>query len=121
MRVFKHRHFNQWAKSEKLSDAVLKKAVMELEAGLHDGVLGAGLYKKRIAMPGQGKRGGFRSLLAVKQGEHAFFLCGFAKNVRANITPKEKGLYKDLAKFLIVIDEKGLSRMLKDCSLIEVK
>ena len=37
MRIFKHRHFQQWAKSEKLTDEALKKAVDEMESGLHNG------------------------------------------------------------------------------------
>jgi len=38
-----------------------------MNEGLIDADLGAGLFKKRIAMPGQGKRGGWRSMRKSKQ------------------------------------------------------
>ena len=121
MQIFKHYHFHRWAKSEKITDAALKHAVDEIKRGLHDGDLGSGLYKKRMAMPGKGKRGSYRTLLALKQGESAFFVYGFAKNVRANVNKKEKAVYKDLAKVLLSLDEKTLGNMIKMGSLIEVK
>lgn len=121
MKIFKHRRFQQWAKQESLKDTVLKKAVDELMAGLHDGNLGSGLYKKRIAMPGGGKRGGYRALLAFKCDERAFFLYGFAKNVIENINDKEKLVYKCLAKELLNLSDQTLGKMLKASSLIEVK
>ncbi len=121
MRIFKHRHFQQWAKSENLKSEELKKAVEEIESGLHDGNLGGGLYKKRVAMPGQGKRGSCRTLLAFKQEERAFFVYGYAKNAKANISEKERVVYKELAKTLLSLDEKTLDLLLKMGDLSEVK
>ena len=99
----------------------MKKAVEEINSGLHDGNLGSGLYKKRIAMPGQGKRGSYRTLLAFKCEGEAFFIYGYAKNVKANVNTKERAVYKDLAKKLLRLDEKTLKDMLKRGSLLEVK
>ena len=121
MKIFKHRLFQQWVKAEKLTDVALVKAVDEINRGLHDGNLGGYLYKKRIAMPGRGKRGSYRTLLAFKQDDHAFFVYGYAKNVKANINAKEQTIYKDLAKTLLGLDKKVLEHMLKIGSLIEVK
>jgi hypothetical protein len=45
-----------------------------------DAGLGGGLVKQRIARPGQGKRGGYRTILAYRQNDRAIFLFGFAKN-----------------------------------------
>jgi len=69
MRILKYRIFHQWAKSEKLTDSSLKQAVKELEEELFDTNLGGGLYKKRIARKGQGKRSGYRTIIAFKQIE----------------------------------------------------
>jgi hypothetical protein len=121
MQIFKHRHFQQWVKSEKLTDEALKKAVEEISNGLHNGNLGGGLYKKRIAIPGKGKSGGYRTLLAFKQEERAVFVYGYAKNVQASINMKEQAIYKTLAKTLLNMDEKTLNNMLKKGSLTEVK
>ena len=121
MKIYKHRRFHRWAKSEGLSDDKLCKAVDELLQGLHDGNLGSGLYKKRIAMPGKGKRDSYRTLLAFKHGARAFFVYGFAKNTMANMSVKEEAVYKELAKELLKLDEKMLSKMLEMAGLIEVK
>ncbi len=120
MKIYKHRHFQQWMKSQTLTDQTLKEAVIELENGLHDGNLGSGLYKKRVPMLGRGKRGSYRTLLAFKQEERAFFVYGYAKNVKDNINEKEREVYKELAKSLLNLDEKTLGNMLKAGSLVEV-
>jgi hypothetical protein len=48
-----------------------------------------GVYKKRVALPGKGKSGGTRTLIAFRKGEHTFYLHGFRKNERANISKKK--------------------------------
>ena len=57
----------------------------EMADGLVDADLGGGVYKKRVAMPGRGKRGGARVLLGSSLGTRWFFLYGFEKNERATI------------------------------------
>ena len=88
MRVFKNRAFNHWAKRVGLTDESLCEAVAEIEKGLVDTYLGSGLVKKRIALD-RGKRGGARTLLAFKKGQCAFFVYGFSKASRDNISPEE--------------------------------
>ncbi|MBL7250224.1 type II toxin-antitoxin system RelE/ParE family toxin [Alloalcanivorax marinus] len=48
-----NRSFARWASRERISSAALIQAVTEMEAGLIDARLGAGLYKKRIGLPGR--------------------------------------------------------------------
>lgn len=55
--ILKLKSFHKWAKSEGISDASLKRAVEEIAKGLVDADLGSGLYKKRVARQGEGKRG----------------------------------------------------------------
>jgi hypothetical protein len=81
MRIFKHHVFHRWAYSEKLSDEALEKAVSEIEMGLYETNLGSGLYKKRIAKKGQGKRGSYRMLVAFKDGEKIFFYMASPKMI----------------------------------------
>jgi hypothetical protein len=38
---------------------------------------GAGVIKQRIARPGQGKSGGFRTLLVFRAGKRALFVHGY--------------------------------------------
>jgi len=121
MKIYKHRSFYQWAKSEGITDTALKKAVEEIENGLYEANLGSGLYKKRIALPGKGKSGGYRTLMAFKKEEKAFFVFGFAKGIRANINEREEKIFRQLAKDLLATTEKEIRWMVEQSKLYEVK
>ncbi len=121
MRIFKHRSFHQWAMSEGITDSILKHAIEEMEKGLYEGNLGSGLYKKRIALRGKGKSGGYRTLVAFRVGKRAFFVYGFAKNARANIDEREEKIYRQLAKDFLSVDEESIREMIKNARLFEVK
>jgi hypothetical protein len=64
MAIYKTRWFERWARKQGLTTPSLCAAVSEMKAGLYEADLGGGLLKKRVARPGQGKRGGFRILVA---------------------------------------------------------
>lgn len=121
MRIFKYRNFSKWAKEEKITDLALIQAVNEIEAGLIDANLGAGLYKKRVARQGMGKSGGYRVLLALKHGQQVFFLHGFAKNQQNNITEAEQEAYKDLARYLLSVSDSQANRLIEINEIIEVE
>lgn len=91
-----------------------------MERGLHDGDLGGGLIKKRVARAGSGKSGGYRMMVAYREAERAVFLYGFAKNERDNIEPDELATLKDLADGLLTADDGMIAKALKDKSLLEV-
>ena len=80
MAIYKTRWFERWARKEGLSASSLCAAVREMTAGLYEADLGGGLLKKRIARPGQGKSGGFRTLVATNKGSCWVFVFGFPKN-----------------------------------------
>ena len=65
------------------------------------------MYKKRIGLPGRGKRGGVRTLIAFRQGERAFFMYGYPKNERTNIGRDELEALRLLAKELLGYSEQG--------------
>ncbi len=120
MRVFKTKWFTRWAAREGLADAALLLAVLEMEQCLFDAVLGGYVFKKRIGLPGRGKRGSVRTLVAFKQKNKAFFVYGFAKNERANISQKELKALKLLAEELLGSSNADLVKALKADELIEV-
>lgn len=120
MRIFKTKWFNKWAEREKLSDEAIRNAVEELSAGLIDAGLGGHVYKKRIGLPGRGKRGGVRTLLAFKMEKRVIFIYGFLKNERTNITADELKALKAYAKELLGFNEAALEKALKAKVLIEV-
>ena len=63
---------------------------------------------------------GSRTLVAFKLHNKAFFIYGFAKNKRSNITLKEELALKTLAKLYFTYDEKQIDRAIKAGELIEV-
>ncbi len=121
MRLFKTKWFHRWAAKEKLSDARLSEAIEEIRQGLVDADLGGHVLKKRIALAGRGKSGSVRTLLAVKQGRHTFFVYGFAKNERDNIDDKEMNALRRLADELLSYGPGKLNKALAANELIEVK
>lgn len=78
-RVFKTKTFAHWPKKV-LSDKLLCAAAREIEQGLFDADLGQGVCKKRIAIPGQGKSGSSRTLVAKRHPAAIFFLFGREKS-----------------------------------------
>jgi len=120
MRIFKNKAFNKWAAKEGLSDDALRVAVAEIERGLIDANLGGHVFKKRVAIDGRGKSDGVRTLLAYRVGDKTFFVYGFAKNARANISSDELKALKKLAKELLVYSDPMLTTLIKKKVLIEV-
>lgn len=121
MRIFKNKAFSKWATKEGLDDDALRAAVDEMERGLIDADLGGHVVKKRVAIGGRGKSGGARTLLAYKVGNKAFFVYGFAKNARANISADELKALKHLAKELLSYSDKALTEAIEHGALIEVE
>lgn len=91
-----------------------------MQAGLYEGDLGGGLLKKRIARPGQGKSGGYRTLVATNKDSKWFFVFGFPKNVRSNIDKDEEEALKKLASHLLLLTAQELSISQRAGELIEV-
>ena len=121
MSVLKRKDFARWQAGEKLPDAVLCKAVHEMEAGLVDADLGGFLYKKRVARPGSGKSGGYRTLLAARIGSRYVFLHGFPKSATANITREEKRALQFAGKVFLELPVGNLSKALQSGVLFEVR
>jgi len=119
-RILKRRHFARWQAGEALPDAVLCKAVKEMERGLMDADLGGFLYKKRVARPGSGKSGGYRTLLSAKIGSRYVFLHGFSKNDKANITQDEKKALQFAGKTFLALPAPALIKALQSGVLMEV-
>jgi hypothetical protein len=80
VRVYKLKAFARFQRRERIADRALAKAMQSAEQGLVDADLRGGLIKQRIARPGQGKSGGYRTVIAYRRGDLAVFLYGFAKN-----------------------------------------
>jgi len=88
-RVFVTKRFEKFAKSERLEDQALLERIAEAEQGLVDARLRGCLIKLRVARKGSGRSSGYRTIIAFRSEDKAFFLYGFAKNVAENVTDSE--------------------------------
>ena len=113
MRIFKNRWFSRFTRKEGISDEALYKAVTQIEDGNCDADLGSGVFKQRIARDGEGQSGGYRVILCFKAGARTFFVYGFAKSDRANITRNETREFKKLAKILFSMTDQQLESMVQ--------
>lgn len=119
-RVFKTRYFSRCMRKTELTDSSLCAAIQEMAQGLIDADLGGGVVKKRVGLAGRGKRGGARTLVATNKGNRWFFLFGFEKNDRANISAEEKEALQSIAQDLLARSGKDLDAQVEDGTLQEI-
>ncbi len=117
MAVYRTRWFDRWARKEGIVASSLCAAVREMMAGLFD--LGGGLFKKRVARPGQGKSRGFRTLVATNKCDRWFFVYGFPKSQQSNIDQNEEEALKKLASHLLLMNEQSLNKARETGELVE--
>ena len=120
MRIFKIKAFNKWAK-DLLTDDSLLAAVDEIIAGNYDASPGQKIFKQRVAAGNTGKSGSMRTILAFHDGDNVFFMYGFSKGKRANISDKEMRALQKAAKVLFALKGEKLSDEIKAGRLVEIK
>ena len=103
-----------------LRDASLLLAINEMENGLIDADLGGNVLKKRVALPGAGKRSGARIVVASKLSGRWFFLFGFGKNERENIGDDELIQLQGTARLLLHLSEANIEKLLSIGELKEL-
>jgi hypothetical protein len=121
MSVYKTREFSRFARKAGLGGEKLLEAAKSVATGQWDANLGGGVFKQRIAREGGGKSGGFRTIILFKVGGHSFFVHGFAKNEKANITPKELKALKKLATVFLSFDAEALEKARTAGEIVEVE
>lgn len=120
-RTFVTRWFERFARKERIRDQALLDAVARAERGQVDADLGGGVIKQRIARAGQGKSGGFRTIIFFRRGERAVFAYGFAKSDRANLDADEEKQFKEAARHVLRLTEKQIEELVKNGDFMEVK
>lgn len=125
MKILATRYFSRFAKHEGLTNEKIIDAVNELVSGLHDGNLGGNVYKKRVGLAGRGKRGGARTIIAIKIAtdikSNAYLLYGYPKNKQADISTEEENAFKKLAATYFSLNVSKIEELIKQGELIEVK
>ena len=113
MLKLKTKWFNKWSKKNSIKDDKLIKTLSSMSDNLGTVNLGNGLYKVRIPRDLEGKSGGYRSIVVLKQNELAVFVYGFAKNEKDNLDKDELKYFKKLAKDLIRIEIKQYEELIQ--------
>jgi hypothetical protein len=120
VRIFRTKAFTRFVKKTRISDDILCEAIRDAARGLIAADLGGGVIKQRIARPGQGKSGGFRTLIVFRAGTRAVFVHGFAKNEKDNIEKDELVALKKLAAELLAYDDKAIARVVASGVFVEM-
>ena len=120
MRIFKNTWFARYTDKEGISNTELREAVNQLEARQADANLGTDVYKIRLAQPGKGKSGSYRVIVLFRSKERTFYVYGFAKSKKANISEKDLKAYKEAAKKYFSLTEAQIETSIKHGVLIEL-
>lgn len=76
--------------------------------------------KKRVPLPGRGKSSSTRTLVATNKGNRWFFVFGFEKNERANVSARELEALQDIASDLLRLSSAELDVQVKSEALQEI-
>jgi len=114
------RQFSRLIRKTELTESALCLAVAEMVSGLIDADLGGGVFKKRVATPGRGKSVNARTLLATNRAGRWFFVFGFEKNERSNVTGGEVEALQRLAADLLRLSPSQLDEHVGSDALKEI-
>lgn len=120
MRVFKTKWFTRHAAKEGIDDAKLIEAVRLIENGLIDADYGGGMIKQRIARDGEGKSGGYRSIIAFKSDTRSIFFYFFPKNKKDNLLKDEVKEYREATAIYLSLTDVQITLALEKQELVEV-
>lgn len=120
MTVFVTKEFARFARKSRLSADRLLQAAAAVMDGRYDADLGGGVFKQRVARDGGGKSGGFRTIVVFRAGDHSFFVHGFAKSDKANVSAKELKALRQLANVLLGFSDEELRTAQGAGELVEV-
>lgn len=120
-RIFTTKTFSKWQRKTGTGDQSLIKAIQEIQSGLVDAQLAKGLVKKRVAQSGRGKQTSARTLVATYFEDRWFFIFGFLKNEKSNITAKELQWLMSFAQQLLDLRDDELSMAIEAGELCEIK
>ena len=120
MRIFKVKGFVRFAKGEGIADETLIDAVARAAMGLIDADLGGGVIKQRVARPGQGKSGGYRTIILFRRGTRAIFAFGFAKKDRDNLDRAELAAFRKAAELFLGFNQTEVAAMIESGTWLEV-
>jgi len=116
LRVFAFKDVVRFARKFHIPD----DGIWDVVLSKPDADLGGGLYKYRIARPGEGSRGGGRVLIALKIGSRAILMFAWEKKDMENINKAELRAFRMLAKSYATLSERQIGMLLAQKYWIEI-
>jgi hypothetical protein len=120
VRVFKYTGFSRFADKEGITDNELLEIVDQLEGDQADANLGGDVYKVRVARQGEGKSGGYRVIVYFRNEFRTFFVYGFPKSDKDNISEKDLKRFKEDAKSRLSFTDEQIREYLQNRTFIEI-
>ena len=120
MRVYMTKWMSRFVRRERISAKGLLHEISRAQSGAIDANLGGGLIKQRMARPGGGRSGGYRTIIAYRVGSRAVFLYGFAKNERENIGGDELDSLRQLGANWLNAEPATIIQALNEGALTEI-
>ena len=120
MQVYLTKWMVRFARREQIAHRSLIEAIERAERGLIDADLGGGLIKQRVARPGKGRSGGYRTLIAYRRGKRAVFVFGFAKSHQENIAQDDLQSVRQVANHLLALDGLEMQNACEEGEIEEV-
>lgn len=120
-RVFVLKAFGRWARKEDVTDEMLLDAIDRAEQGIVYVDHGDDVVKLQIAREGRGKSKGYRTVVAFRRGDRAFFLDGWGKNEQDSIKPSYLKELKSLAQIYLDFNDAGLVTAIEGGAIREIE
>ncbi len=121
MQGYKTKGFARFSRRQRIDDDALCEAISRAEQGLIDADLGGGVIKQRVPRPGEGRSGGFRTILFYRTKTRAVFVDGFAKSNQDNIDDDDLERFRKLAAEFMSYDAKQVGNLIEAGAWIEVE
>jgi hypothetical protein len=121
MEIYVTKEFARLARKNDVSEADLIEAVRRAMDGLIDANIGAHLIKQRVARKGGGRRGGFRTIVFLMEGDRAVFLHLFEKSRQANLSDHEQETYREFARNLAALTKPAFRKLVEKRKWKEIK
>jgi hypothetical protein len=119
--IYQLKSFARFARGERIAGETLIEAIERAGRGLVDADLGGGLIKQRVARKGQGRRGGYRVMIAFRSRDFSVFLFGFAKSDEDNIDDRQLAVLRRIAASWLSADATSIKRAVEQEELTEVR
>lgn len=120
MRNFVTAALSKAAAKHRISDEKFVAAAERVRAGNATADLGGGLFKERIAREGQGRSGGYRTVLCLRDSRDTLFFSIFAKKRQANLTKKELEAARKFAGEFRKLTEQDLQKEIDEGMIREL-